>query len=46
MEIEKAYVKVDCKEILDREVKMNGDTGCIYVPNEYVGKKVYVLIRK
>jgi len=39
-------IKVEATEILSKDVKDSGEAGAIYVPKEFIGKKVYVIIRR
>jgi len=42
--MEKTKVSLSAYEILEFEVKRSGNTGRIYVPARWIGKKVKVLL--
>ena len=37
-------VKTECYQVVDKEVKVQSNSGAIYVPKSWVGKKVRVLL--
>lgn len=37
-------VTTECFQTIDKEVKAQGNSGAIYVPKSWVGKKVRVLL--
>ncbi|PWR73375.1 DUF2080 family transposase-associated protein [Methanospirillum stamsii] len=37
-------ITIDCYQTVDKEVKKQGNSGAIYVPKEWTGKKVRVLL--
>lgn len=37
-------VKANCFQVIDKEVKAQSNSGAIYVPKAWIGKKVRVLL--
>ena len=45
MKVDEVKIQVHAKEILERTVKDSGESGVVYIPREFVGKEVFVIIR-
>lgn len=37
-------IKVECYQVIDKEVKAQTNAGVIYAPKDWIGKKVRVLL--
>jgi putative transposon-encoded protein len=42
--MEKTRIESDCYQVLDKEVKRQKNSGCIYVPKAWIGRKTRVLL--
>ena len=42
--MDKMKIEVECYQVIDKEIKAQTNAGVIYVPKNWIGKKVRVLL--
>lgn len=46
MKADTVTVNIEATDILEKDVKDSGESGAIYIPKEYIGRQVFVIIRR